>query len=105
MRRQGSGWTRSISVSREIENQAGFVGIDYIDDSSLFWAYSVQFHDHRADGKKAFVISLAYMADERDNEELPVDISWNEATGRYQEFTMNEDPAGFKSELRNPPRR
>jgi hypothetical protein len=105
MRHQASGWTKALSVSRQIENQVGFIGIDYIDDSSPFWAYAVQFYDHRTDGRKAFAISLAYMADEKDTDELPIEITWNEATGRYQEFTMNKDPEGFQPELRNPPHR
>jgi len=81
----------------------GFIGIDFIDDSAPFWGYSVQFHSHRSDGRPAFVLSLSYMADSQDDTEVPVDISWNPAVGRYQEFSMNYAPFGFKHEIKNPP--
>jgi len=29
-------------------------------------------------------------------------VSWNDKVGRYQEFAANEDPPGFKAELKTP---
>jgi len=96
-------WDKALTVSHQISNSAGYIGIDYIDDSAGFWGYSVQFHDHRADGKAAFVLSLRYMSGEKDKDEFPVDVAWNETVGRYEEFSMNNEPLGFKPELKNPP--
>lgn len=105
LRQEPSGWEKALTASRQISNSEGYIGIDYIDDSTSYWGYSVQFHDHRADGKAAFVLSLRYMSSERDTDEFPVDITWNEHAGRYQEFSMNYDPLGFKPELKNPSHR
>jgi hypothetical protein len=103
LRRERSSWLTALDVSREIKNTEGFIGIDYIDDYSPLWAYSVQFYESLPGGKKCFVISLAYITDERDTNEVPVDISWDPSVGRYREFSLNFQPTGFKPELRNPP--
>ena len=36
-------------------------------------------------------------------EGAPIEIAWNSKVGRYQEYAANEDPVGFKPELKNPP--
>lgn len=105
LRREGPIWKTALDSARQIRNSHGYVGIDFIDDVSPFWGYAVQFHDHRADGEKSFVISLAYMATEKDKDELPVDISWDQTVGRYREFSANSEPVGFKAEIGNPPHR
>jgi hypothetical protein len=105
LRREPSRWRTALTASKQIQNEQGFIGIDFIDDSAPFWGYSVQFKNHRADDKAGFVLSLAYMATSKDDSEVPVDISWNLAVGRYQEFSMNYEPIGFKPELKNPPHR
>jgi len=103
LRKEPSGWRTALNVSREIQNGAGFLGIDYLDDASPYWGYSVLIENHRADGKPALVLSLAYMANENDMSEVPVDITWNPAVHRYQEFSLNYEPFGFKPEIKNPP--
>jgi hypothetical protein len=77
LRREPRGWRVALAVSKQIQNERGFIGIDFIDDSSPFWGYAVQFHAHRADDKAGFVLSLSYMAASKDDSEVPVDISWN----------------------------
>jgi hypothetical protein len=105
LRREGPIWKDALDLARQIRNSHGYVGVDFIDDLSSFWGYAVQFHDHRADGEKSFVISLAYMATEKDKDELPVDISWDQTVGRYREFSASSEPVGFRTEIENPPHR
>jgi hypothetical protein len=105
LRREASGWKVALSVSKQIKNQAGFIGIDYIDDSAPFYGYRVVLADQRDDGKKAFVLNFSYLlkGGKKDTEALPTQIAWDKSVGRYREFGINSDPEGFKPEIKNPP--
>ena len=35
---------------------------------------------------------------------IPIEISWNSVVSRFQEFSMNEAPEGFRKEIKDPPR-
>lgn len=89
----------------QITNEAGYIGIDYIDDRKPAYGYLLNISDVRADGKKAFDLSFRYLLKDgkTDTESLGIEVSWNSAVERYQEFSMNQDPEGFQSEVRNPP--
>lgn len=103
LRRESSGWKVVLTVSKEVQNDAGFVGIDYIDDSSPYYGYRVLFPDQRDDGKRVFTMSLSYMAKDGSTIGIPLEISWDSSVGRYREFGINSDPPGFKPEIKNPP--
>ena len=45
LRRGQLGWQRALAVDKEITNSAGYVGIDFIDDSHLFPYFRVSFSD------------------------------------------------------------
>lgn len=103
LRRGSSGWEVVLTASKEIQNGAGFVGIDYIDDSSPYYGYRVLFPDQRDDGKRVFTLGLSYMRKDGSTEGIPLEISWDSSVGRYREFGINSDPPGFKPEVKNPP--
>lgn len=105
LRREMSGWKVALSVSKQIKNDAGFIGIDYIDDSAPFYGYHLVLTDQRDDGEKAFVLNVSYLLKDQkiDVEALPIQIAWDKSVGRYREFGMNSDPEGFKPELKDPP--
>jgi hypothetical protein len=103
LRHEASGWRAVLTASKQIQNDAGFVGIDYIDDSAHFLGYRVLFPDQRDDGKKAFTLSFSYLGKDGNTEGIPLEISWDDAVGRYREFNLNSDPPGFKPEIQNPP--
>jgi hypothetical protein len=101
----GNDWKPVIRASKWITNDAGYIGIDYIDDSFRFYGYEAQVADVRSDGKSGFVLLLSYLTRSLDREGIPIEIAWNPLIGRFQEFSTNEEPEGFKLELKNSPHR
>lgn len=100
LRQNGSEWTKEFSADRKwMRNPVGFIGIDFIDDSDPFIGYRASFSD-RAHG---FCIAASYLAPDGESEGIATEICWNPAVGRFQEFSYNQDPEGFKPEVVNPP--
>jgi len=99
LRRDAGEWKTALRASRDIQNGAGYVGLEYIDDCSPLWAQRIEFWDKRPDGKNGLVVSIQWRRTENDNEEEPTDVAWDKATGRYRE--INAD--GFQPEVKNPP--
>jgi hypothetical protein len=99
LRREAGEWKTVLRASRLIQNDAGYVGIEYIDDCSPLWAERIEFSDKRPDGQKGLVVSIQWRWSENDDEEEPTDIAWDGAVGRYREITGNE----FQPEVKNPP--
>lgn len=104
LRRSRSGWKRELNVRQEITNSAGYVGLDFIDDSSEYRGYYVSFSDHRSDDTPGFTIYLSDIVPNGDPE-WPVQIAWNPAVQRFQEYAGDRDPEGFRPEIKNPPHR
>lgn len=105
LRSVGRAWKPVLRASKTVTNDAGYIGIDYIDDAFRFYGYEVEFADKRADGKQGFALILTYLTSRLDRDGIPIEIGWNAGVGRYQEFSVNEEPDGFKLELKNPPHR
>lgn len=104
LRRMPSGWQTALTVSKDIQNDAGYIGIDYIDDYSPFYGYWLVLSDKDSYGKTALDVYLTYIdAADGTTESIGTDIAWNPVVGRYQEFVMNQDPEGFRPEIKNPP--
>jgi hypothetical protein len=102
LRQTDSRWEVTLDVAKQIRNPYGYVGIDYIDDSEQYPGFRVAISDR---GKQPFVLELSYLRQDGGSEGIPIYISWNPATSRFQELASNEgDPDEFKGELRNPPR-
>jgi hypothetical protein len=95
-------WKPVLDVSKQITNAAGYIGIDYIDDSYVFHGYRLVLKNQRPDGKPGITMDLSYLNGGGGVEGIPVEVAWNDKVGRYQEFAANEDPAGFKPELKSP---
>jgi hypothetical protein len=103
LQKNNSHWDVVLNVSKEIKNPFGYIGLDYIDDSQDYPGFRVSFSDHRSDGVRAFVILLFYIGTNGEIEGIPTEVSWNGMVARFQEFSVNEAPEGFKPELKNPP--
>ena len=92
-------WKTALRASRLIQNDAGYIGIDYIDECSPFWADHIEFWSQRPDGHAGLVVSIQWRGFENDTDPMPTDISWDNAIGRYREITAD----GFQSEVKKPP--
>ena len=104
LRHEGSGWRRALVASRDIQNEAGYVGADYIDDYFHFMGYQLNLADSRSDGKKAFDVDLVCIErPDGGSDQTSVEIAWNPVVGRYQEWAYGQDPEGFRPEIKNPP--
>jgi len=93
----------SVAFIRLKQFAEGYIGIDYIDDSQQYPGFRALFSDRRSDGKAAFDLELSYLNPDGTTEGIATEISWNSATKRFQEFSVNRIPEGFQTELRNPP--
>jgi hypothetical protein len=103
LRKNPSGWHTSLTVGREIRNEAGYVGIDYIDDYYHFHGYWLTLSEKPLGPKAGLSFSLLN-TDSADgsSEQVSTEIAWNPNVGRYQEWTYFKDPAGFASEIKHP---
>jgi hypothetical protein len=97
LRLEDGGWKSILDAYKNVTNAEGYVGIDYVDDSTIN-GYRVSFSD---EGKSSFTVDIGYLASNGESEGLPMEISWNPAIGRYQEVERGEDV--FKPEIKNPP--
>lgn len=103
LRHEPSGWRTALTASRQIQNEAGYVGLEYIDDYFHFMGYQLSLWDKRPD-KKAFGMDLVYIERADGGSDADgTDIAWNPAVGRYQECAYDQDPEGFRPEIKNPP--
>lgn len=106
LKRESGSWVTELNINEEITNPAGYVGIDYIDDSQEEPYYRLK---TSADGAKwgtrqssQFTLVLRYMsrAGKVDSEEEGIGIGWNPTASRFQEIAPSGDI--FLSETKNP---
>jgi hypothetical protein len=105
IRRFRGPWTVELDAARQIRNPAGYIGVDFIDDSSESPGFFVQFLDERDDGTAGFVLALTYLSPSGETEGAPTQIAWNASVARFQEFDLTRQPFGFKTEMPAPPHR
>lgn len=105
LRRVGATWSLVLDVDKQIKNPSGYVGIDFIDDDQDYYFSGYRaLLDVRSDDPSAFALGLSFIKHDGEVDEgLPIDVSWNSAVGRFQEFNINKEPSGFQSETKNPP--
>jgi hypothetical protein len=104
--RQSGRWVRELNVNEEITNEAGWVGIDFIDDSHSTPYYRLKTSDNGAKwgDRKPSQFTLVLLTMSRtgkvDPEDLGIGIGWNSAVSRFQEI----DPSGthFIAETKAP---
>jgi len=102
----GPRWRPVLRTSKDgIVNDAGYVGVDYIDYSYHIFGYRVSLSDRRGDGKPGVDLFLSYLVPSGESEGVPTHVAWNAVVGRYQEVVNNEGPFEFTPELRQPPHR
>jgi hypothetical protein len=106
LRRAKSQWNLELNIDKEITNSAGYIGIDYIDDSTSFVFYRGEISDRRAiwgDREPSqFILALDFMnrAGKVDEGGIGIGIGWNPAVGRFQEIEPNGEE--FAPERKNP---
>ena len=76
LRLEASVWKPVLDVSKQITNAAGYIGIDYIDDSFVFRGYRLVLKNKRADGKLGITLDLSYLNTSGGVEGIPVEVSW-----------------------------
>ncbi|HET7441432.1 MAG TPA: hypothetical protein VFJ47_09030, partial [Terriglobales bacterium] len=84
-------------------NVVGYVGVDFIDDSDQRGRYRLSFFDEGSHETPGFTIAVIYLSPSGEDEGIPIEIAWNPAIGRFQEYTVDRDPEGFQPENKNPP--
>lgn len=99
LRLEGTSWKAVLDGAKEIKNGEGYIALDYIDDSPEFYGYCLGTSKERSDGKPGFAILLNYFNSGGEIEGSSTEISWNNKSGRYQEFS---DVEGFRPEIKNP---
>jgi hypothetical protein len=104
LRREGSEWSVVLDATEQIKNEQGYIGLDYIDESSGFYGYRLSLDDRRGDDQPAFTIYLTDLGPDKEPQGAATEINWNPNVGRYQEFSYGDYPAVFKPEVKNPPR-
>jgi hypothetical protein len=104
LRKEPSGWRLALTAAREVRNEAGYVGLNYIDDYSHYFGYWLTLSDTRPDGTKAMLIDLLDIEKaDGTSEASSTEFAWNPKVGRYQEWAYDQDPQGFRREIKNPP--
>ncbi len=105
LRKRRSEWNIELTADREnwIRNGLGYIGVDFIDDSADFVGYRISFSGERSRRTPRFTVTFFYLSPKGHTEGVSLGVTWNPAVGRFQEYATNEDPTGFKPEVKNPP--
>jgi hypothetical protein len=112
LRRNKSQWDIELTVDKEIKNSAGFIGVNFIDDSHPCPYYRVNFSDQGAKwgdrSPSLFTMVLVSITQQGkvDEDDLGLGIGWNPAVGRFQEIEPNGEEFAFEKKtpkhIRNP---
>ena len=106
LRRAKSQWNLELNIDKEITNSAGYIGIDFIDDSDPFQYYRAKVSDRaaiwgdREPSKFTLVLDFMNRAGKVDEGGIGIGIGWNPAVGRFQEIEPNGEE--FAPERKNP---
>lgn len=104
LRREQAQWVVELTADRNwIRNSAGYIGIDFIDDSANLVGYRFLSSDEGPHEAPGFRFFLSFLNPHGDDEGIPIEISWNPAVGRLQELDYGHEPQAFKPEIKNPP--
>jgi hypothetical protein len=104
LRKEPSGWHTSLTAAREVQNEAGYVGLDYIDDDFHYFGYWLTISNEHLDNATELLIDLLDIENaDGSSEAASTEFAWNPAVGRYQEWAYDQNPEGFKPEFKNPP--
>jgi hypothetical protein len=105
LRHEAAGWKTAFQADRQfqIKNPAGFVGIDYIDESDAYRGFCVDITEHKAQERFSIALSFIVADGTVDEEGLPIAVAWNTKVGRYQEILSGGDPVLFAPEKKNVP--
>lgn len=98
----GDTWNTELTADTLIRSPAGYIGIEFIDDSSSPARQRVSFSDRRSDDSAGFAIYFNESYPDGD-ESWSIEVAWNPAVQRFQEYSTDHDPTGFRPEIKNPP--
>jgi hypothetical protein len=96
-------WSRELVMDKDVKNPEGYLG-KFIYDSDISGRYRVSFSNNRSDGSQGFSIYYYYLNPQKQVEGSGAEISWNPAVQRFQAYEANDEPVGFKSEIKSPKR-
>jgi hypothetical protein len=104
LRKEPSGWRTSLMAAREVQNEAGYIGLDYVDDDFHYFGYWLTISDEHLGNAKEMLIDLLDIENaDGSSEAASTEFAWNPVVGRYQEWAYYQNPEGFKAEIKNPP--
>jgi hypothetical protein len=106
LKQQSGQWVSELNIQEEITNEAGYVGIDFIDDSHSTPFYRLKTSDNgarwgdRQPTQFTLVLLPMSRAGKVDSGDLGIGIGWNSSASRFQEI----DPSGmqFETEIKKP---
>ena len=104
LRRVGGMWTSELAVDKEsMRNGAGYIEYlrGYPGTSDGFRASFSENGSVDAEGV-GFTVYLYFLSPTGEDEGTYVDISWNPAVERFQEFCYDCDQPAFRPEVKNP---
>lgn len=94
LRQEGDQWTTALTVSDGIRNNDGAITAPS-EKSAL---YRVAFFQHRFDdGRQRWILQFTPINQAGERTGHPIDISWNEMLGRYQQISL--EGYGFQPEF------
>jgi hypothetical protein len=103
-------WDTELVVTKLMaRNPVGYVGMDFVDDlpsdarelaGVVVWFSNVIDTERKLRGFAILLGSLRWDRN-REAEGTGWEIAWNPKVGRFQEYTENEDPPGFRPEKKS----
>jgi hypothetical protein len=106
-------WRAALTIDRMCaRNDAGYLGDGYIIDvpeyARALAGYYVWYSNYIDTEEKkpgfAIVVQDLRWDENEEAEGTSWEVAWNPAVGRFQYYTENEDPPGFRPEKKNLPR-
>jgi hypothetical protein len=90
-----------IADQKPVRNNAGYVGVTDIDDTDDYSRYRLSVEGEEVNAKEPLCLLLRYIDPDGKTEAWPLEICWNPAVKRFQEYS-EDIPPEFKSEIQNP---
>ena len=101
-------WDVELTLDEWAHNEVGYLGLDFIDDSHefkrTFAGHCVDLSDQIDEGKRGFAIVYKLLFRTGEMGFGQVEVAWNPAVGRFQEYMWNDEPPRFRPEIKDPPR-
>lgn len=102
LRQVGRGWSCELAIDKDsMRNSFGY--IEYLKGyPGTSNGFRVSFGRDKEISRTAFMVWLYFLSPTGENEGTAVDITWNAAVKRFQEFSYDGIQHGFQPEVKNP---